>query len=100
MEIVYQSQAVTRPVRVYSRRWKWGIGPASPARSRRGRDPMIVLIPAFQPGEPLRVLLTDLRTAAPDLDIVVVDDGSGPGSAAVLRSAGELGATVLRHDRN
>jgi glycosyltransferase involved in cell wall biosynthesis len=61
---------------------------------------MIVLIPAFQPGEPLRVLLTDLRTAAPDLDIVVVDDGSGPGSAAVLRSAGELGATVLRHDRN
>ncbi|MCA2217749.1 glycosyltransferase family 2 protein [Jidongwangia harbinensis] len=61
---------------------------------------MIVLIPAFQPGEALRSLLTDLRTAAPGTDIVVVDDGSGPESAPVLRAAGDLGATVLRHDRN
>jgi glycosyltransferase involved in cell wall biosynthesis len=61
---------------------------------------MIVLLPAYQPGEPLRALLTDLRAAAPDAGVVVVDDGSGPGSADVLRAAGDLGATVLRHERN
>jgi glycosyltransferase involved in cell wall biosynthesis len=61
---------------------------------------MIVLLPAYQPGEPLRALLTELRAAAPHLDVIVVDDGSSPASAGVLRAAGDLGATVLRHDRN
>lgn len=59
---------------------------------------MLVLVPAYQPGEPLRTLLTGLRDES--ADVVVVDDGSGPSSADVLQAAGDLGCTVLRHDTN
>lgn len=59
---------------------------------------MIVLVPAYQPAEPLLTLLTGLRAAA--VEVVVVDDGSGPDSADVLRATGELGCRILRHDTN
>ncbi|SCF28313.1 glycosyltransferase family 2 protein [Micromonospora mirobrigensis] len=62
---------------------------------------MIVLLPVHQPGEGLPTLVAELRAAAPDLTMVVVDDGSsGRGPAEALRAARELGCTVLRHRRN
>lgn len=65
-----------------------------------GTSNVIALVPVYQPGPPLPALVTDLRAAAPELRVVVVDDGSGPASAAVLAAAEELGCTVLRHGTN
>ena len=62
---------------------------------------MIVLLPVFQPGRRLPALVTELRAAAPDLPIVVIDDGSDdPASSDALRAARDLGCTVLRHRTN
>ncbi|HEX8628781.1 MAG TPA: glycosyltransferase family 2 protein [Catenuloplanes sp.] len=61
---------------------------------------MIVLAPAYQPGDHLLTLITDLRAADPDVRVVVVDDGSGPACAPVLAAARDLGCTVLRHGVN
>lgn len=61
---------------------------------------MIVLIPAYEPGDRLPTLVADLLTADPDLAVLVVDDGSGPAFAAVFGSAAEAGARVVAHDRN
>jgi glycosyltransferase involved in cell wall biosynthesis len=61
---------------------------------------MVVLLPVYQPGDHLPTLMTDLRAAAPHCHVVIVDDGSGPAAAEVLRQAENLGGTVLRHPRN
>ena len=61
---------------------------------------MIVLVPAYQPGDHLLGLLTELRETAPGTRVVVVDDGSSAGSARVLDAARDLGCTVLRHEKN
>ncbi|MBY8870608.1 glycosyltransferase [Micromonospora sp. PLK6-60] len=62
---------------------------------------MIILLPVCQPGDALPTLVADLRAAAPDLTVVVVDDGStGPAPVDALRAARDRGATVLRHRRN
>lgn len=61
---------------------------------------MIVLVPAYQPGDPLLGFLTELRAAAPDVHVVVVDDGSAPAAAPVLAAVAELGCTLLRHPVN
>jgi glycosyltransferase involved in cell wall biosynthesis len=61
---------------------------------------MVVLLPVYQPGHHLPTLLTDLRKAAPGCHVVIVDDGSGPAAAEVLRQAANLGGTVLHHPRN
>jgi glycosyltransferase involved in cell wall biosynthesis len=61
---------------------------------------VIVLAPVYQPGDRLVTVLRDLRDAAPDVDVVVVDDGSDGRSAAVLDAAADLGCAVLRHDTN
>lgn len=61
---------------------------------------MIFLLPVYEPGHGLVTTATALRDAAPDVHIVVVDDGSGPASAQVLSAAAELGCTVLRHEAN
>ena len=57
---------------------------------------VIVLIPAYQPGQHLVDLVGNLGTR----QIVVVDDGSGPKYAAVFDKARGLGAAVVTHDRN
>lgn len=59
---------------------------------------VIVLVPAFQPDTRLVTLVADLRAAG--LDVLVVDDGSGPDHAAVFAAAGRLGAHVLHHVTN
>ena len=56
---------------------------------------MIVLIPAFQPDERLPALVQDLLLHAPNLHIVVVDDGSGPASEAAFDAVRALGARVI-----
>ncbi|MBW9093339.1 bifunctional glycosyltransferase family 2/GtrA family protein [Microbacterium jejuense] len=61
---------------------------------------MIVLIPAYEPGPRLAGLVARLLAADPDVEVVVVDDGSGPAFAPVFAMAEGLGATVLRHDVN
>src|SRR5512139_1881743 len=61
---------------------------------------MIMLLPVYEPGPGLVTTVTSLRDAAPGAHLVVVDDGSGPGSARVLRDAEDLGCTVLRHEVN
>ena len=61
---------------------------------------MIVLIPAYEPGPRLAGLVAGLLGADPDVEVVVVDDGSGPEYAVVFAMTAGLGATVLHHDAN
>jgi putative flippase GtrA len=61
---------------------------------------MIVLIPAYQPGQRLLDLIGELHAARPSLGIVVVDDGSGPDYDCIFAAAEGAGCTVLRHARN
>ncbi len=48
----------------------------------------IVVIPAFNEEESLPAVLRQLREVVPELDVVVVDDGSADGTAEVARRAG------------
>jgi glycosyltransferase involved in cell wall biosynthesis len=52
----------------------------------------LVFIPAWNEEENLPAVLDDLRDELPDVDVLVVDDGSTDGTAAVAR---ERGAEVL-----
>ena len=61
---------------------------------------MIVLVPAYEPGARLLDLLDALQVAAPDLGVVVADDGSGPAHEHVFATARARGATVLAHAVN
>jgi len=61
---------------------------------------VIVLIPAYEPGPRLAGVVAGLLGADPDVEVVVVDDGSGPGFAPVFALVAGLGATVLRHGVN
>lgn len=61
---------------------------------------MFVLIPAFEPGPRLPDMVAALRRADPDLEIVVVDDGSGPVFAPVFDASGDAGARVVTHSAN
>lgn len=56
---------------------------------------MIVLIPAYEPDRTLLDLLRQLAREAPELAVVVVDDGSGPMYAPVFSDASRLGADVI-----
>lgn len=53
----------------------------------------MIIIPAFNEEETLPSVLASLAEELPDMDVVVVDDGSGDATATVARQAG---ATVLR----
>lgn len=59
-----------------------------------------MLIPAYEPAESLPEIVTALMTADPALDVVLVDDGSGPAYGHIFARAGAAGAEVLSHDRN
>ncbi len=61
---------------------------------------MIVLIPAYEPDQRLVDLVADLRAAAPQVHVVVVDDGSGPGYRHVFDAVRGPGCTVLVHSAN
>jgi glycosyltransferase involved in cell wall biosynthesis len=57
----------------------------------------IVLIPAFNEAERVGGVLQAIAARAPEFECVVVDDGSGDGTAEV---AARAGARVLRHPFN
>jgi glycosyltransferase involved in cell wall biosynthesis len=57
----------------------------------------LVFIPAWNEEQNLPGVLDDLRAELPDVDVLVVDDGSSDGTAAVAR---EHGAEVLSLGRN
>ncbi|MGB7981365.1 MAG: bifunctional glycosyltransferase family 2/GtrA family protein [Candidatus Nanopelagicales bacterium] len=61
---------------------------------------MIILIPAYEPDVRLVSLVTELIRATPRLEVVVVDDGSGPRYATVFDRVAALGAEVLGHPVN
>ena len=61
---------------------------------------MIVLIPAYEPDAALIEVIRSIRTADPDLGVVVVDDGSGDEYDGTFHRVGELGAEVVRYGRN
>ncbi|MCS5734909.1 glycosyltransferase [Herbiconiux daphne] len=56
------------------------------------------VVTAFRPGERLVPLVRSL--VAQTARVVVVDDGSGPASDAVLQAATDAGAEVVRHAAN
>jgi putative flippase GtrA len=62
--------------------------------------PVVVLVPAYQPDVRLTALLSSIARLDPSVQLLVVDDGSGPASAPALAAARELGATVLHHESN
>jgi glycosyltransferase involved in cell wall biosynthesis len=59
-----------------------------------------VLIPSYQPTGRLAEVVAGLRRLEPDLAVLVVDDGSGPGYDAQFRAAAAAGAEVVRYPRN
>jgi len=56
---------------------------------------VLILIPAYEPDLRLVQLVRDLRVAAPEASLLVVDDGSGPAFAGVFGVVADAGATVL-----
>jgi putative flippase GtrA len=61
---------------------------------------VFVLIPAFEPGPRMPALVAELLSADPDLDVLIVDDGSGSAFASVFAAAREAGAHVITHPSN
>ena len=61
---------------------------------------MIILIPAYEPDQQLLRLIRSILSKAPQLTIVVVDDGSGPDYQPVFDGAAGLGCTVLGYPHN
>jgi glycosyltransferase involved in cell wall biosynthesis len=53
----------------------------------------LAIVPAFNEAEAIETVIAELRTVDPDLEILVVDDGSTDGTAARAEKAG---ARVVR----
>lgn len=60
----------------------------------------LVAIPCFNEAHSIVRTLDDLRAHAPEVDMVVIDDGSDDGTSAIVRSAPFHGVTVVRHAVN
>nr|WP_315266349.1 glycosyltransferase [Microbacterium lemovicicum] len=61
---------------------------------------MIILIPAYEPGEHLVPLVRDLLDQDPDVEVLIVDDGSGDAFEGRFAAAHRAGARVLAHPAN
>jgi len=55
---------------------------------RRTHRRVLVVVPAWNEQEALGATIHELRTKQPDVDVLVVDDGSGDRTAEVARAAG------------
>jgi glycosyltransferase involved in cell wall biosynthesis len=56
--------------------------------SGEGRGDAIVIVPAFNEEATITAVITEIRTTRPDLDIVVVNDGSTDTTSQLARTAG------------
>jgi putative flippase GtrA len=61
---------------------------------------VIVLIPAYEPGSALIELVRSLRGTAQDIDVVVIDDGSGSQFQAIFAAVADLGCDILTYAAN
>lgn len=61
---------------------------------------MFILIPAYRPDRRLVELVVDLHRQAPDMGVLVVDDGSGPAFRTLFDEVRASGAQVLTGPRN
>jgi len=61
---------------------------------------MIILVPAYEPGDSLVRIVRELRDDSPWSIVLVVDDGSGPAYAPVFDAARAQGAEVIGYNRN
>ncbi len=68
-----------------------------PARTAAGTVPVLAILPAYNVARHLPDLLPRLLTLRPEIETVVIDDGSEDGTAEV---AEKLGVEVLRHRQN
>src|SRR6185503_838543 len=66
---------------------------ARPPCGESARMKRIAIVPAYDEEDAIGHVIDELRAAAPDLDVLVVDDGSHDRTAAVARSRG---ARVVR----
>lgn len=58
--------------------------------------PSVIIIPVFNEAATLDRVLDQVRAAAPQADVLVVDDGSTDGSPAILRRRTDVGAVHHR----
>lgn len=65
----------------------------SPSMELGGRA--LVVVPAWNEAEALPGVLDELRTAIPEVDVLVVDDGSTDGTADLVRLAGTASVVSL-----
>ncbi|MGK2349532.1 glycosyltransferase [Actinomyces sp. W5033] len=80
-----------------------GVLPQPRAQARPAaavRTHLVVLIPAYQPDSRLPQLVTTLRRDLPGVQVLVVDDGSGPTWTGVFDEARERGAQVISYPVN
>ncbi len=64
---------------------------------RRHRSDALVIIPALNEERTIAGVLESLRAAVPDVEILVIDDGSSDGTAKIARANG---ASVVSHPFN
>ncbi len=63
---------------------------AVPPATPRTRATTLAIVPALNERESISRVITRLRTEVPDLDVVVIDDGSTDDTAEIARRAGAL----------
>lgn len=63
----------------------------------KSKDRVLVLIPVFNEGKSIHNLVAEIRALYPEMDILVIDDGSGDDSAEEAKKGG---AVVIRHGFN
>jgi glycosyltransferase involved in cell wall biosynthesis len=66
----------------------------TPAATPRTGLRSLVIVPAFNEERSLPVVLRELSAHAPDVQVLVVDDGSADGTAAVARAGGAVVARL------
>ena len=59
-----------------------------------GRSKTLVIVPAWNEEGSIGATIAELRAAHPEVDVLVVDDGSGDSTAAIAEGAGALVARL------